>query len=65
MFWFWILVIMVLLLIVLLPIWPYMRERELGYWPSAAALAAILLILILWYAGWVAIWSPAPVPIVR
>ena len=65
MFWFWVLVLMVLLVIALLPTWSHMRERDLGYWPSGAALAVILLIVLLWYAGWVAIWSPAPVPVVR
>ncbi|TVP96272.1 MAG: DUF3309 family protein [Roseinatronobacter sp.] len=65
MHWFWVLVLMTLLVIALLPIWPHMRDRDLGYWPSGAAFAFILMILVLWHAGWVAIWSPAPVPVVR
>ncbi len=65
MFWFWLLIIMILLLVALLPPWPYMRERDLGYWPSGVALAVILLLLFLWWIGWVAVWSPWHVPVVR
>ena len=37
MFWIWIIILLIGLLIVLLPPWPYMQERDLGYGPSAIA----------------------------
>ncbi len=63
MFWIWIIILLIGLLIVLLPPWPYMQERDLGYGPSAIAFTLILLILLLWWLGFIALWTPRHAPV--
>lgn len=58
MLWFFLLVLLLLSFVLLLPPWPYMSERELGYGPSGVALALLGLILFLWWFGMIAVWWP-------
>lgn len=58
MVWFGFLIFMFLIFLVLLPPWPYMRERDFGYAPSLMALAVVLGLLLLWWFGLIVMWHP-------
>lgn len=62
MIWFWILILLLALLIVLLPNWPHMRERDVGFGPSGFLLLVILILLFSWWVGWIAFWHPWHTP---
>lgn len=69
-FWFWLIIVLLLVAVFAWPSWPYTREREFyrrdGGWryaPSGAAFVALMIILLLFWLGMIAItlpWAVAP-----
>ncbi len=64
-FWFWFLILLLIVTIFAWPTWPYTRERwpyqRGGGWtyaPSGLAFALALILVILFWLGFVAIWWP-------
>lgn len=65
MLWFWLLVLLIVLALLAWPTWPYTRERGFyargGSWPyvpSAFAIMLAVLLLILFWFGFIIIWWP-------
>ncbi len=63
--WFWLLVVVLLIAVFAWPTWPYTRQRGIyrrgGRWPYAPSLlAAILfvLVLLLFWLGFLGVWWP-------
>jgi len=44
-------ILLILVMVGCLPSWPYMRERQWGWYPSTGALGILLLLLILMALG--------------
>ena len=57
-FWFFLLIFLVLVTLAAWPTWPYARTRGWGYYPSGAALAVFILLLLLIWLGLIAVWWP-------
>jgi len=64
-FWFWLLILLLVFAVLALPTWPYTRDRGLyrrrGMWPygpSAAGFGAALLVLLLFWLGFIVIAWP-------
>jgi hypothetical protein len=47
-----ILIVLVLLLLGLLPTWPYSSGWGLGYYPSGGLGIVVIILLVLWLAGY-------------
>ncbi|SFO82352.1 DUF3309 family protein [Tranquillimonas alkanivorans] len=64
-FLFWLIVLLLLFAVLALPAWPYTRDRGIyrqpgnrRYAPSLVAAAIVLLMLVLFWLGLLAIWVP-------
>jgi hypothetical protein len=57
-FWFIVFLFLLVILFGALPTWPYTEEREWGYAPSAIAFVLLLLFLVLFWFGIIAVWWP-------
>lgn len=57
-FWFILFWVMIFVLIFAWPTWPYTRERDWGYGPSAVAAAIAVALLLLFWLGLLAVWVP-------
>ncbi|MEJ2375894.1 MAG: DUF3309 family protein [Pseudolabrys sp.] len=55
-FWFWVMLILFALMLAAVPTWPY--SRSWGYGASGGAFVALLLILGLFWFGFLAVWWP-------
>ncbi len=51
-----VLVLLFVLAILSVPAWPY--SRAWGYFPSAIFTVLVLLLLLLWYLGYLTLWYP-------
>ena len=56
--WLWtvVLVLLIVFLILALPIWPF--SRVWGYYPSGLITAALIVLLLLTFFGYLTLWYP-------
>lgn len=53
--WFWLLILLLVIWALAVPAWPYHRRYGYGYYPFGAVTAVLLLFLIFWWIGIIAV----------
>lgn len=48
---FWLLIALLLIWALAVPVWPYHRRYDYGYYPLAVVSAFLLIFILLWWLG--------------